>query len=140
MKKSNMCLLRLLLFPFALLGPLGPTGLKYILRKKDWLGQENVLETAVKFVKLLWKRDTFQSFVDKKVYKINHRFTCSDKCLVVKFVDDNILVKTVDEFRYRWNNYKDNKRKSVKGVYNVSKLGIFADYPKFRQQRFPARH
>ena len=26
--------------------------------------------------------DIFQSFVDKKVYKINHRFTCSDKCLV----------------------------------------------------------
>ena len=26
--------------------------------------------------------ETFQSFVDKKVYKINHRFACSDECLV----------------------------------------------------------
>ena len=32
---------------------------------------KNVIET-----------ETFQSFVDKKVYKINHRFTYSDKCLV----------------------------------------------------------
>ena len=32
---------------------------------------KNVIET-----------ETFQSSVDKKVYKINHRFTCGDKCLV----------------------------------------------------------
>ena len=32
---------------------------------------KNVIET-----------ETFQSFVDKKIYKINHRFICRDKCLV----------------------------------------------------------
>ena len=32
--------------------------------------------------KYVMETEIFQSFVDKKVYKINHRFTCSDKCLV----------------------------------------------------------
>ena len=32
---------------------------------------KNVIETK-----------TFQSFADEKVYKVNYRFTCSDKCLV----------------------------------------------------------
>ena len=69
---------------------------------------KNVIET-----------ETFQSFVDKKVYKINHRFTCHNKCLVylltskVCGVYNNSL--TNNEFRDRWNNYKDNNQKSLKG-------------------------
>ena len=69
---------------------------------------KNVIET-----------ETFQSFVDKKVYKINHRFTCSNKCLVylltckVCGVYNNGLNN--NEFRDRWNNYKDNNQKSLKG-------------------------
>ena len=47
---------------------------------------KNVIET-----------ETFQSFVDKKGYKINHRFTCRDKSLVYllscKYVVCNITVK-----------------------------------------------
>ena len=52
--------------------------------------------------------DTFQSFVDKKVCQINHRFTCSDKCLVYllscKVCEGQYTGQTVDECRYRWNN------------------------------------
>ena len=63
--------------------------------------------------------ETFQSFVDKKVYKINHRFTCSDKGLVYllscKVCGVQYNGQTKDEFRYRWNNYKDNNRKSLRG-------------------------
>ena len=55
---------------------------------------KNVIET-----------ETFQSFVDKKVYKINHRFTCSDKCLVYLLSCNVCGVQyngqTNDEFRYR---------------------------------------
>ena len=65
------------------------------------------------------KTDIFQSFVDKKVYKINNRFTCSDKCLVYllsyKVCGQQYTGQIVDEFRYRWNNYKDNNRKSLRG-------------------------
>ena len=64
---------------------------------------KNVIET-----------ETFQSFV-----KINHRFTCSDQCLVYllscKVFGMQYNGQTNDEFRYRWNNYKDNNRKSLRG-------------------------
>ena len=60
---------------------------------------KNVIET-----------ETFQSFVDKKIYKISHRFTCSDKCLVYllscKVCGIQYNGETNDEFRYSWNNYK----------------------------------
>ena len=68
---------------------------------------KNVIET-----------EASQYFVNKKVYKINHRFTCSDKCLVhllsFKVFGMQYNSQTNDEFRYRWNNYKDNW-KSLRG-------------------------
>ena len=58
--------------------------------------------------------DTFTSAVTKKTYKINHNFDCSDKCLIYLLTCKKCLIqyvgKTVDEFRYRWNNYKNNSR------------------------------
>ena len=58
--------------------------------------------------------DTFTSTVTKKTYKINHKFDCSDKCLIYLLTCKKCLIqyvgKTVDEFRYRWNNYKSNSR------------------------------
>ena len=113
MRKSSVCLPRLLLFPFAL---------------RTYLGREKVYnpteERLVRSTKRLRSRcqvcrnvvetDTFQSFVDKKIYKINHRFIWSDKCLVYllscKVFVRQCTSQTVDEFRYRWNNYKDNRR------------------------------
>ena len=56
--------------------------------------------------------DTCTSTVTKKTYKINHKFDCSDKCLIYLLTSKNCLIqyvgKTVDEFHYRWNNYKNN--------------------------------
>ena len=58
--------------------------------------------------------DTFTSTVTKKTYKINHKFDCSDKCLTYLLTCKKCLIqyvgKNVDEFRYRWNNYKSNSR------------------------------
>ena len=66
-----------------------------------------------------------------KVYKINHRFACSDKCLVClllcKVCGIQYNGQTNDKFRYRCNNYKDNNRKSVRGkVYKQA--GFFAHF------------
>ena len=76
--------------------------------KNRWQICKNVTET-----------ETFQPFVDKKVHKINHRFTCSDKCLVYLLLCEVYRMqynrRTNDEFRYKWNNYKDNNRKSLMG-------------------------
>ena len=76
--------------------------------KNRWKKKKNVIET-----------ETFQSFVDKKIYKINHRFMCSYKCLVYllpcKVCGMQYNGQTNDEFRCRWNNYKDNNRKRLRG-------------------------
>ena len=46
------------------------------------VGSRKFNENRYQVCKNVIETETFQSFVDKKVYKINHRFTCSDKCLV----------------------------------------------------------
>ena len=86
----------------------------YAAEKKGLLGQVNILETVV-----IVQTGTFQSFVNKKANKINHRFTCRDKSLVYllscKVCERIYTDQTVDEFRYRWNNYKNNNRESLRG-------------------------
>ena len=68
--------------------------------------------------------------MDKRVYKINHRFKCSDKSLVYilsrKVCGRQYTGQTVDEFRYRWNNYKDNNNKSLT-VDGHKQAGFFAE-------------
>ena len=144
MKRSNVCLLRLLLFPFCPARTLRT----HLVRAKVYpveerlVGSRKCLRNRCQVCKNVVETDIFQSFVDKKVYKINHRFTCSDKCLVYllscKVCGRQYTGQTVDEFRYRWNNYKDNNRKSLRGM-NISKLG-FCSFPRFRPQRFPRRY
>ena len=89
-----------------------------------WLGQRLVgsrksNKNRWQICKNVTETETFQPFVDKKVHKINHRFTCSDKCLVYlllcKVYRMQYNRRTNDEFRYKWNNYKDNNRKSLMG-------------------------
>ena len=56
--------------------------------------------------------DTFISKITGKTYMINCRLNCNDKCLVYftcKVCLKENIGKTVDEFRYRWNNYKNSK-------------------------------
>ena len=54
------------------------------------------------------EKETFASTVTKKTYKINHKFDCSDKCLIYLLICTKCPLQyvgeTVDEFRYRWNN------------------------------------
>ena len=61
------------------------------------------------------KTDTFTSSVTKKSYKITRKFVSSGKCLTYLLTLQKCLiqhvVKIVEQFRYRWNSYKNNCRK-----------------------------
>ena len=59
--------------------------------------------------------ETFTSSTMGKTFKLNHKLNCNDKCLVY-LLTCNVSLKqyvgqTVKEFRYRWNNCKNNGRK-----------------------------
>ena len=63
--------------------------------------------------------DTFQSFQAKQKYKINHHLNCNDKCFIY-FLSCKVcgliyVGSTTDQFRFRWNNYKENERKALRG-------------------------
>ena len=89
--------------------------LMYFLRKKV---KKKCLRNHCLVCKKVLETHIFQSLVDKKVYKINRRVKCSDKCLVYilsrKVCGRQYTGQTVDEFRYRWNNYKGNNNKSLR--------------------------
>ena len=66
---------------------------------------------------LAYKRqetETFQSFVTKKIYKINPNFHCNNK-FVVYFISCKVcnlqyVESTVDRFHLGWSNYKCSQR------------------------------
>ena len=57
----------------------------------------------------------FTSTVTGETYIINHKFNCNGNCLVYLLTCNcckkQYVGQTVDEFRFRWNNYKSNCRK-----------------------------
>ena len=59
--------------------------------------------------------NTLPTTVTGKTYEINHKFDCDKNCLVqlltCKHCSNQYVEQTVADFRYRWNNYKDNCRK-----------------------------
>ena len=55
---------------------------KVYLVGKRLIGSRKCNKNCFQICKNVIEIDTFQSFVDKKFYKINRRFACSDKCLV----------------------------------------------------------
>ena len=63
--------------------------------------------------------DTFESFQTKQKYKINHHLNCNDKCLIYllscKVCGLQYVASITDKFRFRWNNYKENDRKALRG-------------------------
>ena len=69
------------------------------------------------------ERDTFESFQTKRQYKINHNLNCNDKCLIYlllcKIYGLQYIGSTTDQFHYHWNNYKDNNRKTERGVEHM---------------------
>ena len=80
--------------------------------KNSCQGCKNVRET-----------DTFQYFVDKIHVAIIFWLTFCH----VRYVFMQYNVQTNDEFRYWWNNYKDNNRKSVLDE-NHKQAGFFANF------------
>ena len=65
------------------------------------------------------KTSTFSSTVTGETYIINHKFNCNGKCLVYlltcNWCKKQYVGQTVDEFHFRWNNYKSNCRKHQRG-------------------------
>ena len=63
--------------------------------------------------------DTFEFFQAKPKYKINHHLNCNDNCLIYllscKVCGLQYVGSTTDKFHFRWNNYEENDRKSLKG-------------------------
>ena len=59
--------------------------------------------------------NTFISNVTGEAYEINHKLNRDDNCLIYllscKCCGKQYVGETIDNFRYRWNNYKDNDRK-----------------------------
>ena len=62
---------------------------------------------------------TFESFMTKKVYQINHSFNCDGKCLIhlfsCKVCGSWYVGSTVDRFQPRWSNYKSCQRHAADG-------------------------
>ena len=71
--------------------------------------------------------DSFTYGNDQTNFKINDKLDCNKRCLIYLITCDRCLKQyvdqTVNEFSYRWNNYKDNARKFEKGehlIYQVT--------------------
>ena len=58
---------------------------------------------------------SFTSSVTHETYKINHQFDYNIRCLIYLLLCKQCLKQyvsqTTDDFRFRWDNYKDNNRK-----------------------------
>ena len=65
--------------------------------------------------------DSFTCSNDQTNFKINHRFDCNERSLIYLITCNRCLkqyiVQTVDEFRNRRNNYKDNATKFERGEH-----------------------
>ena len=63
--------------------------------------------------------DSFTSLVTQNMYKINHNLNCDNKCLIYlltcKQCQKQYIGETTDAFHKRWNNYKNNARKFLRG-------------------------
>ena len=78
--------------------------------------------------------DTFQSFVTKEVYKINHHFHCDSKCVIYliscQVCGLQYVGSTVDRFHLRWNNYKCSQNIASEGgspkFFWIQKLKMLA--------------
>ena len=93
-------------------------------RKLSSQGKTLPLERTIDLVQCKGKRcqtchnvketETFTSTTTGKTFKINHKLNCNDKCLIY-LLTCNVCLKqyvgqTVEKFRFRWNNYKNNDR------------------------------
>ena len=77
--------------------------------------------------------DTFTSTVTKKTYKINHKFDCSDKCLIYLLTCKKCLIqyvgKTADEFRYRFLETMISISHVCRDIYmNITQALVIVDF------------
>ena len=74
---------------------------------------------------MLSRQAHFLAQLPVKLTKINHKFDCDESCLVYlltcKHCGIQYVGQTVADFRYRWNNYKDNCRKHSRNEYFMQK-------------------
>ena len=67
---------------------------------------------------LLSDSSTYTSTGTGESFKVNHRICCNDKSLIFlltcKVCKKKYTGKTVGTFRLRWNNYKENDRRSLR--------------------------
>lgn len=70
----------------------------------------------------------YESFQIKKEYKRNLDLNCNDEYLIYllscKICCLQYVGFTADQFRYRWNNYKNNNRKAEREVEHM-KVDLF---------------
>ena len=66
----------------------------------------------------IFETNGFTSNVTGKTYKINHKLTCDDNCLIYllscKCCGKQYVEETTDCFKYRWNNYNNDRKHSRK--------------------------
>ena len=67
----------------------------------------------------------FTSHATKETFRMNHHFNCNRKCLIYlfscKMCGKQYVELTTDEFRYRWNNYKNCQCKAERGEDHTHK-------------------
>ena len=87
--------------------------------KERQVGSRKCKGKRCKVCKNVLETDMFTCCKYQTTYEINHKFDCDEKCLVYLCMCNKCLKQylrqTVDMFRLRWNNYKDNFRKFDRG-------------------------
>ena len=67
--------------------------------------------------------DTFEPFLTKQKYKINHLLNCNGKYLIYllscEICDLQYVCSRTDRFHFRWNNYKENDRKALRDEEHI---------------------
>ena len=90
--------------------PLEGTVGSYLCRSKQYRECNNITDT-----------DSFICSNDQTNFKINHKFDCNEQSLIYLITCNRcfkqFLRPAADEFRHRWKNYKDNRRKFEKRKY-----------------------
>ena len=96
---------------------------RYLVRAKFYplerkVGSEKCGKSRCEVCLNIQETDTFTSTTTGKSFKINHKLNCDDNCLIYlltyKCCGRQYVGETTDDFRLRWNNYKNNDRKNAR--------------------------
>ena len=96
---------------------------RYLVRAKFYplerkVGSEKCGKSRCEVCLNIQETDTFTSTTTGKSFKINHKLNCDNNCLIYlltyKCCGRHYVGETTDDFRLRWNNYKNNDRKNAR--------------------------